>query len=183
MIDKGKREFGQDNGVTPLLFTRSAMGFLLTTESKDLGLTSHRKDGVISPRASNFLETALRSHTLSSPTAFSCLIILTHFPHAYTKTVDTNLISPHFFFTKNCLLYHLVMLKCSQSCHYSVCVSITPLPHVGFRLENACVTAVMIPGDNLSSSARGPNVIREHLILRAMRAIPRCVRCRQVQSC
>ncbi len=33
MIDKGQwREFGQDTGVTPLLFTRSAMGFLMTTE-------------------------------------------------------------------------------------------------------------------------------------------------------
>ncbi len=85
-----------------LLFTRSAMGFVLTTKSKDLGLTSHPKDGGgggigISPRSSNCLETALRSHTLSSPTAFSCLIILTHFPHTYTKTVDTNLIFPRIF--------------------------------------------------------------------------------------
>ncbi len=39
-------EFGQDTGVTPLLLTRSAMGFLMTTESQDLGLTSHLKDGV-----------------------------------------------------------------------------------------------------------------------------------------
>ncbi len=31
-------------GVTPLIFTRSAMGFLMTTESQDLGLTSHPKD-------------------------------------------------------------------------------------------------------------------------------------------
>ncbi len=38
------REFGQDTGVTPLLFTRSAMEFLMTTESQDLGLTSHPKD-------------------------------------------------------------------------------------------------------------------------------------------
>ncbi len=47
MIDKGQwREFGQDTaGVTPLLFTRSAMGVLMTTESQDLGLTSHSKDG------------------------------------------------------------------------------------------------------------------------------------------
>ncbi len=46
MIDKGQwREFGQDTGVTPLLFTMSAMGFLMTTESQDLGLTSHPKDG------------------------------------------------------------------------------------------------------------------------------------------
>ncbi len=46
MIDKGQwREFGQDTGVTPLLFTRSAMRLLMTTESQDLGLTSHLKDG------------------------------------------------------------------------------------------------------------------------------------------
>ncbi len=33
MIDKGQwREFGQDTRVTPLLFTRSVMGFLMTTE-------------------------------------------------------------------------------------------------------------------------------------------------------
>ncbi len=49
MIDKGQwRELGQDTGVTPLLFTRSAMGFLMTTESQDLGLTSHPKDGALS---------------------------------------------------------------------------------------------------------------------------------------
>ncbi len=43
MIDMGQWwEFGQDTGVTPLLFT---MGFLMTTESQDLGLTSHLKDG------------------------------------------------------------------------------------------------------------------------------------------
>ncbi len=46
MIDKGQwGEFGQDTGVIPLLFTRSAMGFLMTTESQDLGLMSHQKDG------------------------------------------------------------------------------------------------------------------------------------------
>ncbi len=46
MIDKGQwREFGQDTGVTPILFTRSAMGFLMTTECQDLSLTSHLKDG------------------------------------------------------------------------------------------------------------------------------------------
>ncbi len=36
-------EFGEDTGVTPLLFTRSAMGFLITTESQHLVLTSHPK--------------------------------------------------------------------------------------------------------------------------------------------
>ncbi len=46
MIDKDQWwEFGQNTGVTPLLFTRSAMEFLMTTESQDLGLTSHPKDG------------------------------------------------------------------------------------------------------------------------------------------
>ncbi len=46
MIDKGQWwEFGQDTGVTPYSFTRSALGFLMTTESQDLGLTSHPKDG------------------------------------------------------------------------------------------------------------------------------------------
>ncbi len=45
-MDKGQwGEFGQDTRVTPLLFTRSAMRFLITTESQDLGLTSHPKDG------------------------------------------------------------------------------------------------------------------------------------------
>ncbi len=42
MIDKGQWwEFDQDTGVTPLLFTRSAKGFLMTTESQDLGSMSH----------------------------------------------------------------------------------------------------------------------------------------------
>ncbi len=46
MIGKGQWwEFGQDTGVTPLRFTRSAMDFLMTTESQDLGLTSHPIDG------------------------------------------------------------------------------------------------------------------------------------------
>jgi len=37
-------EFGQDTEVIPLLFMKSAMGFLMTTESQDLGSTSHPKD-------------------------------------------------------------------------------------------------------------------------------------------
>ncbi len=45
IIRRPYREFGQDTGVTRLLFTRSAMGILMTTESQDLGLTSHPKDG------------------------------------------------------------------------------------------------------------------------------------------
>ncbi len=31
--------------VTPLLFSKDILGFLMTTESQDLGLTSHPKDG------------------------------------------------------------------------------------------------------------------------------------------
>ncbi len=42
MMVRGQwREFGQYTGVTPLLFTMSVMGFLMATESQDLGLTSH----------------------------------------------------------------------------------------------------------------------------------------------
>ncbi len=64
MIDKGQwREFGQDTGVTPLLFTRSAMGFLVTTESQDLGLTSHLKDGAFYSIVSPSLYWGIRTHT------------------------------------------------------------------------------------------------------------------------
>ncbi len=45
MVRDQWREFSQDTGVTSLLFMRSAMGFLMTTVSQDLGLTSHPKDG------------------------------------------------------------------------------------------------------------------------------------------
>ncbi len=38
-------KFGQDAGVTPLLFFEGHPGILTTTESQDLGLTSHPKDG------------------------------------------------------------------------------------------------------------------------------------------
>ena len=38
-------EFCQGTGVTPLLLRRVPMGSLMTTESQDLGLTSHPKDG------------------------------------------------------------------------------------------------------------------------------------------
>ncbi len=38
-------QFGQDAEVTPLLFSKDILGFLMTTESQDLGLTSHPKDG------------------------------------------------------------------------------------------------------------------------------------------
>ncbi len=64
MIGKGQRlEFGQDTGVTPLIFTRSALGFLITTESQDLGLTSHPKDGAIYSILSPLLYWGVRTHT------------------------------------------------------------------------------------------------------------------------
>ncbi len=40
-------QFGQDAEVTPLLFSKDILGFLMTTESQDLGLTSHPKDGAL----------------------------------------------------------------------------------------------------------------------------------------
>ncbi len=64
MIDKGQWwEFGQDTGVTPLLFTRCAMGFLMTTESQDFGLTSHPKDGAFYSIVSLSLYWGIRTHT------------------------------------------------------------------------------------------------------------------------
>ncbi len=33
------------NLATPLLFSKDILGFLMTTESQDFGLTSHPKDG------------------------------------------------------------------------------------------------------------------------------------------
>ncbi len=38
-------KFGRDGGVTPLLFSKDILGFLMTTENQDLGLMSHPKDG------------------------------------------------------------------------------------------------------------------------------------------
>ncbi len=54
MIDKGQwGELTRTPGVTPYSLTRSAMGFLMTTESHDFGLTSHPKtvlfDSIVSP--------------------------------------------------------------------------------------------------------------------------------------
>ncbi len=74
MIDKGQwREFGQDTGVTPLLFTMSVMGFLMTTESQDLGLTSHPKKRVdynptsLHTMGYNISKPELFYHSFSSP--------------------------------------------------------------------------------------------------------------------
>ncbi len=63
MIDKGQwREFGQDTGVTPLLFMRNALGFLMTTEwGPRFNVSSERRCflTVVSPS----LYWAVRTHT------------------------------------------------------------------------------------------------------------------------
>ncbi len=41
---RSKGKFGQDPEVTPLLFSKDMLGFLMTRECQDLGLTSHSKD-------------------------------------------------------------------------------------------------------------------------------------------
>ncbi len=64
MIDTGQYwEFGQDTGVTPLFFATSAMGFLMTTESQDLSLTSHPKDGAFYGIVSPSIYWGVRTHT------------------------------------------------------------------------------------------------------------------------
>ncbi len=66
------RASGGNLARTPLLFTRSAMGFLMTTESQDLILTSHPKDRCEHPRCSETQEVQVscrlgrKSHTFRS---------------------------------------------------------------------------------------------------------------------
>ncbi len=44
-MDRGQWvNFGQDTGVTPYSYSKDILGFLMATESQDLGLTSHPKD-------------------------------------------------------------------------------------------------------------------------------------------
>ncbi len=52
-------EYGQDAGVTPNFFSKDILGFLMTTESQDLGLTSHPKDGAFSSIVSRHYTGAL----------------------------------------------------------------------------------------------------------------------------
>ncbi len=56
-------EFGQDAGVTPYSFSKDILGFLMTTESQDLGLTSHPKDGAFYSIVSPSLYWGVRTHT------------------------------------------------------------------------------------------------------------------------
>ncbi len=50
-------------GLHPYSFTRSVMGFLMTTEIQDLGLTSHLKDGAFYSIVSPSLYWGVRTHT------------------------------------------------------------------------------------------------------------------------
>ncbi len=50
-------------GYTPTLFLKDILGFLMTTESQDLGLTSHLKDGAFYSIVSPSLYWGVRVHT------------------------------------------------------------------------------------------------------------------------
>ncbi len=77
MIDKDQWwEFGQDTGVTLLLFTWSAMGFLMTTESQVLGLTSHPKDDIY-----------IYIYIYYNPCLNICLSLLKHLVYSYSKNI------------------------------------------------------------------------------------------------
>ncbi len=56
-------EYGQDAGVTPYFFSKDILGFLMTTESQYLGLTSHPKDGAFYSIVSPSLHWGVRTHT------------------------------------------------------------------------------------------------------------------------
>ncbi len=45
MIKRPMGKFGQDTRVTPQLFLKDILGFIMTRESQDLVLLSHPKDG------------------------------------------------------------------------------------------------------------------------------------------
>ncbi len=50
-------------GLHPYSFSKDILGFLMTTESQDLGLTSHPKDGAFSSIVSPSLYWGIRTHT------------------------------------------------------------------------------------------------------------------------
>ncbi len=62
MIRASGGNLARTPGFTPLLFTMSVMGFLMT-ESQDLGLTSHPKDGAFYSIVSPSLYLGIRTHT------------------------------------------------------------------------------------------------------------------------
>ncbi len=50
-------------GLHPFSFSKDFLGFLMTTESQDLSLTSHPKDGAFSSIMSTSLHWGVRTHT------------------------------------------------------------------------------------------------------------------------
>ncbi len=50
-------------GLHPYSFSKDILGFLMTTESQDLGLTSHPKDGAFYSIVSPSLHWGIRIHT------------------------------------------------------------------------------------------------------------------------
>ncbi len=50
-------------GLHPYFFSKDILGFLMTTESQDLGLTSHLKDGAFYSIVSPSLYWGVRIHT------------------------------------------------------------------------------------------------------------------------
>ncbi len=60
--------------VTPLLFSKDILGFLMTTESQELGLTSHPKDGALYNIVSPSLYWGVRTHT-------DCSVRTPYWPH------------------------------------------------------------------------------------------------------
>ncbi len=50
-------------GLHPYSLSKDILGFLMTTESQDLGLTSHPKDGAFSSIVSPSLSWGVRTHT------------------------------------------------------------------------------------------------------------------------
>ncbi len=56
-------KFGQDARVTPYSFSKHVLGFLMTTESQALSLTSHPKDGAFYSIVTPSLYWGVRTHT------------------------------------------------------------------------------------------------------------------------
>ncbi len=70
----GQRPMGHDAEVTPLLFSKDILGFLMTTESQDLSLTSQPKDGALYSIVSPSLHWGVSTHTdcrVSTPTGLT----------------------------------------------------------------------------------------------------------------
>lgn len=70
-------EFCQDTGVYPYSFTISVLGFLMTTESQDLSLMSHPKDGAIMPTPFPFPHILkIKRHSFCTPVSLIPLPII-----------------------------------------------------------------------------------------------------------